>query len=141
MQHDVIVTREAVSSSKGRVTFPHAGPGCAARISLLPPSVFQLLLGEGIGRYRRRDASLIGSLVDLTQRLADPPQRGVQLRLSPAELFKTHDRDGAARVDEILRRIEDPGRVEVFGYLLLCQLVVCRSSDDPTAKLRHSLAA
>src|ERR1700694_3853499 len=117
-----------------------------ARAGALRPSGHQLVpvpgqeLARHLVRHRVRRAILApGALEDLRQPRGNPLDIGNDLLFGGAAVILARNADDAAGIDHVVRRVQDPGRLQRLAILSLRQLVVRSSGDDARAQPRDRL--
>src|SRR5215469_3462695 len=80
-----------------------------------------------------------GALEDLREAQRNRLYVGDHLRLGGAALVLVRDADDAARIDDIVRRVEDASRGQSAAVLALRELVIGSSCDDARAQAWNGL--
>ena len=98
----------------------------------------ELLLDEHVGDPVRRRLALRAPVRDLEDRVEDLHRvRAGLLGVVAEDLLR--DVDETARVDRVVRRVEDAARVKVVAMARLGELVVRRARDDRGTEARARL--
>src|SRR5919198_1789721 len=113
-----------------------SGPGASQADAYVAADILHLAcsgqppLGEQIGGTRGGDALLLADANKLCHGLEDAVDvLPGALRVESTRLQAVGVEEGAARVDDVVRRVEDPALLEPIPVLDVPKLVVCGPGD------------
>ena len=89
---------------------------------------------EAVGGVEGSDSLRVRFGEELPQRVADPREVLLELRLVPALVLEADQLDDAAGIDHVVGRVEDAALPEPLGILGLGELVVRAAGDRPARK-------